>query len=100
MDFVYVAQDAAELLAACGVHGVGIDALGIERSQPGHPTHKTLFDKDIIVIEGLRLEDVPQGQYLLFALPMPLVGLDAAPARVLLFAGNDRELHFFADSTA
>jgi arylformamidase len=84
-EFIYVAEDAAQYLAEKRVRGVGIDALGVERSQPGHPTHKTLFAANIIVIEGLRLKDVPEGEYFMVAAPLKLVGTDAAPARVLLF---------------
>ncbi|WP_027407694.1 cyclase family protein [Anoxybacteroides tepidamans] len=84
-EFIYVAEDAAQYLAEKRIRGVGIDALGIERSQPGHPTHKTLFGHGIIVIEGLRLKDVAAGEYWMVAAPLKLVGTDAAPARVLLF---------------
>jgi arylformamidase len=84
-EFIYVAEDAARYLADQKVRGVGIDALGIERSQPGHPTHKTLFSARVIVIEGLRLKEVPEGSYFMVAAPLKLVGTDAAPARVLLF---------------
>ncbi|TXK89605.1 cyclase family protein, partial [Parageobacillus sp. SY1] len=84
-EFIYVAEDAARYLADKKVRGVGIDALGIERSQPGHPTHKTLFSAGVIVIEGLRLKDVPEGSYFMVAAPLKLVGTDAAPARVILF---------------
>ena len=38
--FVYLAEDGADYLTQLGVRGVGTDALGIERSQEGHPTHK------------------------------------------------------------
>lgn len=86
-DFIFLAQDGAEYLAKVGVRGVGTDALGIERSQEGHPTHKTLFANGIIVVEGLRLKDVEQGEYFMVAAPLKLVGTDASPARVLLFAG-------------
>lgn len=84
-DFVYLAADGADYLAELGIRGVGTDALGIERSQEGHPTHKTLFANDIIIIEGLRLKEVQQGDYFMVAAPLKLVGTDAAPARVLLF---------------
>ena len=87
-DFVFLAQDGAAYLAELGVRGIGIDALGIERSQEGHPTHKILFDKDIIIIEGLRLKEVEQGDYFMVAAPLKLVGTDASPARVLLFEGT------------
>lgn len=60
------------------------DALGIERSQPGHPTHKKLFANGVIVIEGLRLREVEQGEYFMVAAPLKLVGTDASPVRVLL----------------
>ncbi|KPV43383.1 cyclase family protein [Alicyclobacillus ferrooxydans] len=85
-DFVFVGAEAARYLADLKVKGVGIDALGVERSQPDHATHKALFGAGIIVIEGLRLEDVPSGSYQMIAMPIALVGIDAAPARVVLVA--------------
>lgn len=86
-DFIYLAQDGAEYLSEIGVRGVGIDTLGIERSQDGHPTHKTLFAKKIIIIEGLRLKEINQGEYFMVAAPLKLEGTDGSPARVLLFEG-------------
>lgn len=82
--FVYLAEDAATWLAQRAIAGVGIDGLGVERSQPGHPTHKALFAVGAVIIEGLRLRDIPAGSYWMIALPIRLAGLDAAPARVLL----------------
>lgn len=85
-NFIFVAEDAAVHLAGLGVKGVGIDGLGIERSQPEHPTHRTLFSHNVIIIEGLRLEAVPEGRYFMVASPLKIQGTDAAPARILLFA--------------
>lgn len=82
--FVYLAEDGAKYLAELGIAGVGIDALGIERSQPGHPTHKALFGVGAVIMEGLQLREVPAGSYLMVAAPLRLIGLDAAPARVIL----------------
>lgn len=87
-EFIFVKADAAQYLAEKGVKGIGIDALGIERSQTGHPTHKTLFESGIVIIEGLRLQEVPPGPYFMVAAPIKLVGTDAAPARVLLIEGG------------
>jgi len=86
-NFVFLTADGAKYLAEKGIRGVGTDALGIERSQEGHPTHKTLFNDDIIIIEGLRLKDVDPGEYLMVAAPLKVTGIDAAPARVLLLEG-------------
>ena len=84
-NFIFLAKDGAEYLSEIGVRGVGIDSLGVERSQEGHPTHKTLFANNVIVIEGLRLKEVEEGTYYMVAAPLKIVGTDAAPARVLLF---------------
>ncbi|MBT9252813.1 MAG: cyclase family protein [Brockia lithotrophica] len=89
-DFPYLAADGAEFLANLGVRGVGIDALGIERDQPGHPTHKTLLERGIAIYEGLNLAMVPEGVYAFFALPLPLVDVEASPVRAVLV--DDPEL--------
>lgn len=86
-EFVFLAEDGAKYLIEKGVRGVGTDALGIERAQPGHPTHKSLFRADILIMEGLRLKDVPAGTFFMVAAPIKLVHTEAAPARVLLFEG-------------
>ncbi|MDM5154939.1 cyclase family protein [Bacillus sp. DX1.1] len=86
-EFIFLKEDGAHYLAARKIRGVGIDALGVERNQPGHPTHKALFGANIIVIEGLRLKNVPAGHYFMVAAPLKLVGTDASPARVLLLKG-------------
>lgn len=86
-EFVYVAEDAAGYLAEIGISGAGIDSLGIERAQEGHPTHRTLMGKEIIIMEGLRLKDVEAGSYFMVAAPLKLRGIDASPARVLLLEG-------------
>jgi arylformamidase len=83
-DFTYLAADAAAWLVNQGVVAVGIDYLGIERSQPDHQTHELLLTHNVAVIEGLRLAAVTPGDYFLICLPLLLNGLDAAPARAVL----------------
>jgi arylformamidase len=46
-----------------------------------------LFAEDIIVIEGLRLAEVPAGRYFMVAAPIRLMETEAAPARVMLLEG-------------
>lgn len=86
-EFIFLAESGATFLANKGIRGIGIDALGVERAQEGHPTHKALFSADIIVIEGLSLKEVNPGTYFMVAAPMKLIGTDASPARVLLMEG-------------
>jgi kynurenine formamidase len=83
--FPGLAPDAAELLVARGVAGVGIDTLGID---PGHaadlPAHRITLPAGLWHLEGLvGLERVPaRGAWLVVA-PLPLVGGSGSPARVL-----------------
>jgi len=83
-DFVYLDSSGAEYLKEIGVAGVGIDSLGIERDQEGHPTHEILLSARIPILEGVRLKDVEEGTYLLVALPLKIAGAEASPVRAVL----------------
>jgi arylformamidase len=83
-DFVYLDKYGADYLKRKDISGVGIDALGIERNQEKHETHKILFSRNIVIIEGLRLKNVKEGKYFMYALPLRIKNVDAAPARVIL----------------
>jgi arylformamidase len=82
--FVFLEKSGAEYLRDKGVKGVGIDTLGIERDQSGHPTHKLLLSSGIVILEGLRLKDIDAGGYLLIAPPLKIDGVEASPVRALL----------------
>jgi len=83
-NFIYLDKSGATYLSLLNVIGVGIDSLGIERSQKEHETHHILMKDNIIIIEGLQLKEVPEGRYLMYALPLKIKGADGAPARVVL----------------
>lgn len=83
-DFIYLSEEAALYLAEFNLKGVGIDALGIERNQPGHPTHQALLGKDILIYEGFDLSQVKEGAYTLYAFPMAFDDVEASPVRGVL----------------
>lgn len=83
-DFVYVSESAAKRLSEIGVLGVGLDALGIERAQENHPTHKILLGQNIFILEGLRLKNVQPKTYDMICLPLKIRGVEALPVRCLL----------------
>jgi arylformamidase len=83
-EFIYIKEDAAAYLASRNISGVGVDGLGVERDQAGHPTHKIFFQHDIIIIEGLRLKAVAKGTYQMYALPIKVTHSDALPLSVIL----------------
>lgn len=84
-DFVYMAPDAAQLLAALGLVLVGVDYLTLDPVGRGRfPAHKALLGAGIVVIEGLDLTAVREGRYEMFCGPIKIAGADGAPARVFL----------------
>lgn len=87
-EFVYLTKDGAEYLSEFKLNGVGIDALGIERGQDNHETHRILFETGTFILEGLRLKDVDQGEYQLIALPLKIREVEAAPVRAVLVVAD------------
>lgn len=82
--FIYLKASGARYLVEKKIKGVGIDALGIERSQDGHPTHKILLSSGIPIIEGLSLKAIESKRYELIALPLKIKSVEAAPVRAIL----------------
>lgn len=87
-NFIYLEEKAAIYLKNKGIKGVGIDALGIERNQAGHKTHHALLDNDILIIEGLRLKDVTEGTYMMYANPIKMKDVEALLLSVILIEGD------------
>ncbi len=84
-NFIYVEASAARYAVSREWKALGIDYLGIERNQPDHETHILLGAAEIPIIEGLRLAEVTEGFYFACILPLKIIGLEAAPARAILF---------------
>jgi len=84
-DFVYLSSEGAEYLAETGVKLVGIDYLSIkQKGSTDNRPHTLLLEKNIPIIEGIDLSQVEPGEYTLVAFPLRYVGIDGAPARVVL----------------
>jgi arylformamidase len=84
-DAVYVATDAAEMLADAGVRTVGIDYLSVGGyKKNGVEVHNILLSSGVWIIEGLYLADIAPGDYDLICLPVKILGSDGAPARAIL----------------
>lgn len=86
-DFTYVSTDAARVLAEHNIKLVGVDYLSVEEfGSKDHATHRTLLEKEIVILEGLDLRDVPPGEYEIVCLPLKYIGGagDGSPARTIL----------------
>ena len=84
-DFVAVESDAARRLVDENVRLVGIDYLSIgPYSQEGRCTHHILLHNGIVVVEGLRLEQVGPGVCSFVVLPLALLEADGSPCRAFV----------------
>ena len=86
-DFTHLLPEAAQILVEREVKLVGTDYLSIEKFHSGnHRTHLALLSQNVIIVEGLNLNDVPTGDYELICLPLRIAdgAGDGAPARVVL----------------
>ncbi len=74
-----------ERLAALGVKLVGIDTASIDpASSKTLDSHQVIRRHGLRVLENLVLDDVPEGDYELIALPLKLMTADASPVRAVL----------------
>jgi arylformamidase len=84
-DFSYIAADAARQLADGGVVLVGVDYISAEQfGAKRAESHIILLGKGIPIVEGIRLDSIPAGDYDAIVLPLRVAGHEAAPARALL----------------
>ena len=74
-----------ERLADLGVLLVGIDTASIDPADSKDlPSHQVIRRRGLRVLENLVLDDVPEGDYELIALPLKLMTADASPVRAVL----------------
>lgn len=84
-DFTALSPELVAALADTGVVLVGLDSPSVDpETSKDLPAHNAIRARGLSILEGVVLDDVPPGDYELIALPLPLVGLDAAPVRAVL----------------
>lgn len=81
------APETVERLADLGVVLIGIDTASIDPAESkALPSHQVIRRRGLRVLENLVLDDVPEGDYELIALPLKLTTADASPVRAVLRA--------------
>ena len=79
-----VTAEAAEVFAGSGIKLLGNESQSVGPENAPMQVHKILLSKEIALLEGVVLTDVPEGHYLLSAAPLNLAGADGAPCRAYL----------------
>ena len=79
------APETIERLADRGVTLVGIDTASIDpAASKTLDSHQVIRRRGLRVLENLVLDEVPEGDYELIALPLKLMTADASPVRAVL----------------
>ena len=88
INFASLSPELIEHLHGKGVLLVGLDTPSVDPFESkALEAHQALARTGMRNLEGLVLDEVPEGLYMLAALPLKLEGADASPVRAVLIEG-------------
>ena len=79
-------EEGARVLADNGIYLFGIESQTVGPVDSPMAVHLIMLGAEIVLLEGIRLSEVPEGVYLLNAAPINLGGSDGAPCRATLIS--------------
>lgn len=79
-----VTLEAAEVFAEAGIWLIGGESQSVGPEDAPMAVHKVLLGAEVVLLEGIRLQEVTEGVYFLNAAPLSLAGADGAPCRAVL----------------
>ena len=80
-----LAPSTIHALADLGVQLIGMDSASVDPADSKQlPSHQVLRQRGLRVLENLYLDEMPEGDYELIALPLKLMSADASPVRAVL----------------
>jgi len=85
-----VSLEAAKVFASSNILLLGNESQTVGPENAPMAVHKTLLSVDVVLLEGIRLADVPEGVYFLNAAPLNLSGADGSPCRAILISDINR----------
>ncbi|MBE6569088.1 MAG: cyclase [Ruminococcaceae bacterium] len=81
-----VTEEAASVFAESGIYLIGNESQSVGPEEAPMAVHKILLAAGAVLLEGVRLSEVPAGVYLLNAAPLNLGGMEGSPCRAVLIA--------------
>ena len=91
--FAEVSLEAAKVFASSGILLLGNESQTVGPEDAPMAVHQVLLGANVILLEGIRLENVSEGVYFLNAAPLNLSGVDGAPCRAILIEENNDSFH-------
>ena len=84
-----VTLEAAKVFAEAGVDLIGNESQTVGPENAPMAVHLVLLGAEVVLLEGIRLEQVPDGAYLLNCAPLNLTDTDGAPCRATLMCSEE-----------
>ena len=81
---VEVSLDAAKVFASSNILLLGNEPQAVGPQNAPMAVHLELLSAEVVLLEGIRLDEVSEGVYFLNAAPLNLSGADGAPCRAVL----------------
>ena len=79
-----VSPEAAKVFASAGILLLGNEPQTVGPEDAPMEVHLMLLGAGVVLLEGIRLKDVPEGVYVLNAAPLNLSGADGSPCSAIL----------------
>ncbi|MBN8236133.1 arylformamidase [Halobacillus kuroshimensis] len=80
-----IGSDLAAYLAEQGIDLIGVDTPSVDpETSKDLPAHHSLCAHDLLILEGLVLENIQPGIYELMAFPLKMTQADGSPVRAVL----------------
>ncbi|MBH0230489.1 arylformamidase [Halobacillus yeomjeoni] len=84
-DYTVIGADVGPYLRAKGIDLIGVDTPSVDpETSKELNAHHSLYENDILILEGLQLEHVAPGVYELMAFPLKMKEADGSPVRAVL----------------
>ena len=84
-----VTDKAAEVFAKARIKLFGNEGVSVGPADAPMAVHLIMLGADIVLLEGIVLENVKEGKYFLSAMPLNISGFDGAPCRAYLIDISD-----------
>lgn len=81
-EYPVLSKKAIEYLTKFNIKAVGIDCISIGKGESEIINHKILLEKNILIIENLKIDENIEGVFELVIAPLKIKNSDGAPVRV------------------
>ncbi len=81
---ILLTPEAAQVMAEKKLDLIGVEGQTVGEGETQISIHRILLEAEVVILEGILLDEVTPGYYFLAAQPLKMEGLDGSPVRPVL----------------